>query len=174
MCPVDSALDPQGPLSQAVLRLVMEEVNREVNKAEAQQQKWCQYLSFRYAAPTEFVLSRRGSLPHKTRHWSTPSLFLSCIARLLLARVWLCVPRRNQNLHHVYWVQSSYIICENIAPRNLKPQNLILRASSSFSWKFLPMKITCYLVWCDCLLEHWAPGSIMLQSIIKLCTVDLV
>ena len=39
LCPLDSALDPQGSLSQAVLRLVMEEVNREVNKAEAQQKK---------------------------------------------------------------------------------------------------------------------------------------
>ena len=37
LCPVDSAVDLQGPLSQAVLRLVMEEVNKEVNKAEAQQ-----------------------------------------------------------------------------------------------------------------------------------------
>ena len=39
LCPLDSALDLQGSLSQAVLRLVMEEVNREVNKAEAQQKK---------------------------------------------------------------------------------------------------------------------------------------
>ena len=34
--PVDSALDPQGPLSQAVPRVVIEEVNKEVKKAEAQ------------------------------------------------------------------------------------------------------------------------------------------
>ena len=33
---VGSALDSQGPLSQVVPRVVMEEVNREVNKAEAQ------------------------------------------------------------------------------------------------------------------------------------------
>ena len=33
----------------------------------------------------------------------------------------------------------------NIEPRNLKPQNLILRASSSFSRKFPPTKITHYI-----------------------------
>ena len=32
---VDSALDPHGPLSQTVPRVVIEEVNREVKKAEA-------------------------------------------------------------------------------------------------------------------------------------------
>ena len=44
--PVDSALDPQGPLSQAVPRVVIEEVNREVKKAEAWPKKLGQYLSF--------------------------------------------------------------------------------------------------------------------------------
>ena len=46
LCTVDSALDPQGSLSQAVPDVVVEEVNREVNKAEARPKKWGQYLSF--------------------------------------------------------------------------------------------------------------------------------
>ena len=45
-CVVDSALDPQGPLSQAVPCVVIEEVNRQVKKAEAQPKKRGQYLSF--------------------------------------------------------------------------------------------------------------------------------
>ena len=44
----------------------------------------------------------------------------------------------------MYRVQSSYyVICK---PRNLKPRNLILRVSSSFSRKFPPTKITRYTV----------------------------
>ena len=35
LCPIDYALDPQDPLSQAVPCVIAEEVNREVQKAEA-------------------------------------------------------------------------------------------------------------------------------------------
>ena len=44
--PFDSALDLQGPLSQAVPHVVIEEVSKEVKKAEAQPKKRGQYLLF--------------------------------------------------------------------------------------------------------------------------------
>ena len=44
--PVDSVLDPHGPLSNAVPRGVIEEVNKELKKAETQLKKQGQYLSF--------------------------------------------------------------------------------------------------------------------------------
>ena len=54
-------------------RVLMEEVNREVNKAEARRKNGASTSRSGMRAPTEFVLCRRGSLPRKTRHWSAPS-----------------------------------------------------------------------------------------------------
>ncbi len=44
--PIDSALNPQGPLSHSVPSVVMSEVNREVKKAETRTKKRGSYLSF--------------------------------------------------------------------------------------------------------------------------------
>ncbi len=44
--PIDSALNPQGPLSHSVPRVVISEVNREVKKAEMWTKKQGSYLSF--------------------------------------------------------------------------------------------------------------------------------
>ena len=51
----------------------------------------------------------------------------------------------SQISHRVYRVQSShYVICKQ--KYNIAPENLILAASSSFSRKFPPIKMTCYTV----------------------------
>ncbi len=44
--PIDSALNPQGPLSHSVPSVVISEVNREVKKAETWTKKRGSYLSF--------------------------------------------------------------------------------------------------------------------------------
>ncbi len=44
--PIDSALNPQGPLSHSVLSIVISEVNREVKRAETRTKKRGSYLSF--------------------------------------------------------------------------------------------------------------------------------
>ena len=44
--PIDSALDPHGPLSNAVPRGVIEEVDQELNKVETRPKIQSQYLSF--------------------------------------------------------------------------------------------------------------------------------
>ena len=47
---------------------------------------------------------------------------------------------------HVQSPKFTNVIRDPIMPQNLKPQNLILGASSRFSQKFPPMKITRYTV----------------------------
>ncbi len=44
--PIDSTLNPQGPLSHSVPSVVIREVNREVKKAETRTKKRGYYLSF--------------------------------------------------------------------------------------------------------------------------------
>ena len=117
----------------------MEEVNREVNKAEKHDQK---------AGPVPLVqvCEHQRTLcfvdvvaSHARRDTIFP--LVSCSQTLSGESL---VTRFSSKPHRVYRVQSShYVICE---PRNLKPRNLILRASSSFSRKFPPTKITCYTV----------------------------
>ena len=128
LCPADSALDSYGPLSQAVPCVVMEEVN----KAEAQPKNGASTSSSGMRAPTDFVLCRSSSLSRKTRHWSAPS-FLYILFRQESGYAFL-----------VETVPSSKFTLRE--PQNLKPWNLILRASSSFSRKFPPTKITRYTV----------------------------
>ena len=63
LCPADSTLDLQGPISQAVLRAVIEEVNREVKKAETQTKKM--------GTVPLFCRGREGSISQVCKHqWS--------------------------------------------------------------------------------------------------------
>ena len=58
--PVDNALDPQGPLSQAILHAVINKVNMELKKADAITQKRGPYLR-------EKVLARSQVRKHEWR-----------------------------------------------------------------------------------------------------------
>ena len=78
-------------------------------------------------------VARETSLSPKTRRWSVPS-FSSSTAKLSPR-----VPSSKFTLR----AQSNRI---EIAPRKLKPRNLILGASSNFTRKFPPTKITRYTV----------------------------
>jgi len=57
--PVDSVLDPHGPLLNAVPRGVIEEVNQELKKAETQPRKRGRYLFF--TAEEKAKVARYGS-----------------------------------------------------------------------------------------------------------------
>ena len=70
---------------------------------------------------------------------SFPNSFMDVVASLMHDRLPKCYIGCTR-------VQRLKFILPTIVPRNLRPQNLILGALSSFSWKFPPSKITRYTV----------------------------
>ena len=84
LCLIDSALDLQGPLSQAVPHVIFEEVNIEVKKAEARPTKQGHYHSFSIeekAQVTRYV-STKFMLPLSNSVWN------SCVAIVAALRYW--------------------------------------------------------------------------------------
>ena len=45
LSPIDGVFDPQGPISQAIPYVVIDEVNKELKKAKMEAKKQGQYLS---------------------------------------------------------------------------------------------------------------------------------
>ena len=97
LCHVDNALDPQGPFSQVVPRVVIEEVNHEVKKAEARPNKWGQYLSFTVEEKAKVVryVSTNGVASHA--RLNTEALHLSLSKPKFAA----CVPSSKFTLRHL-------------------------------------------------------------------------
>jgi len=110
--PVDSVLDPHGPLLNAVPRGVIEEVNQELKKAETQPRKRGRYLFF--TAEEKAKVARYGSSHGVLAAVKRFSREFEKDLKENTVRDW--VKAVGLKLEHVYCLRSYYVIRDRWAP----------------------------------------------------------